>query len=60
MIALLLENKADVNARNDYNQTPCNMVMYEGEKQKDTLFDLLLNFSIIFPDREALRALMKC
>lgn len=31
MVALLLEEKADVKARNKYNQTPCDIVLGEGK-----------------------------
>lgn len=42
MVALLLENNADVRIRNDDGETPCDAEPYVGKLRKDSSFEVHL------------------
>lgn len=67
MIALLVENNADVNARNDREETPCDVLKDNGEKdltgmmRADFVYEIRKERAFPhFSNRIDIRTLLKC
>lgn len=64
MVALLLENNADINARDVNNRTSCDLVQRNGIKKEEIELDSVKSFQnlifILSLDRETIWPILKC